>query len=163
MNYTYLDTIIGRILIAGDDDAICAIRFERDNRPDPEWQPATRKLLREASRQLELYFERQLREFVLPLRPKGTSFQKTVWRELQKIPYGGTISYGELACRVGKPHASRAVGAANGANPIPIVIPCHRVIGANGKLTGFGGGLPIKQKLLALESAQLRLAWRARA
>ena len=157
MNYTYLDTIVGRILIAGDDDAIRAIRFERDNRPDPEWQPAARGLVCEASRQLHLYFACKLREFDLPLRPEGTSFQKMVWRELQKVPYGETLSYGELACRVGKPNASRAVGAANGANPIPIVIPCHRVIGANGKLTGFGGGLPIKEKLLALESAQLRL------
>ena len=81
----------------------------------------------------------------------------TVWRNLQDIPYGETISYGELAKRVGNPKASRAVGAANGQNPIPIVIPCHRVIGANGKLTGFGGGLPTKEKLLALESTQLKL------
>src|SRR5713226_366780 len=93
----------------------------------------------------------------LALAPTGTTFQLAVWRRLCEIPYGETISYGELARRLGNPNASRAVGLANGANPIPIVIPCHRVIGSNGKLTGYGGGLPIKEKLLALERRQLRL------
>ena len=93
----------------------------------------------------------------LPLAPQGTPFQLAVWKRLCEIPYGETISYGELARRVGNPNASRAVGLANGSNPIPIVIPCHRVIGSNGKLTGYGGGLPIKEKLLALERRQLRL------
>lgn len=93
----------------------------------------------------------------LPLAPAGTPFQLAVWRKLCEIPYGTTISYGELARHLGNPNASRAVGLANGANPIPIVIPCHRVIGSNGKLTGYGGGLPIKEKLLALERRQLRL------
>jgi methylated-DNA-[protein]-cysteine S-methyltransferase len=157
MKYSYLDTLIGRILIAGDDDAICAIRFERDNEPDAGWIAGMNKPIREASRQLQLYFAGKLHDFALPLRPEGTTFQRTVWRALQDIPYGETISYGELARRVGNPSASRAVGAANGANPIPIVIPCHRVIGANGKLTGFGGGLPIKQRLLGLEAAQMAL------
>ena len=92
-----------------------------------------------------------------PLAPQGTPFQLSVWKRLCEIPYGETISYGELARRVGNPNASRAVGLANGSNPIPIVIPCHRVIGSNGKLTGYGGGLPIKEKLLALERRQLRL------
>jgi methylated-DNA-[protein]-cysteine S-methyltransferase len=92
------------------------------------------------------------------LAPEGTEFQRTVWNRLREIPYGETISYGELAKRVGNPKASRAVGAANGQNPIPIVIPCHRVIGSNGKLTGFGGGLPVKEALLALEAKQGRLA-----
>ena len=90
-------------------------------------------------------------------RPQGTPFQLAVWNRLCEIPYGETISYGELARRIGNPNASRAVGLANGSNPIPIVIPCHRVIGSNGKLTGYGGGLPIKEKLLALERRQLRL------
>ncbi len=90
-------------------------------------------------------------------RPQGTAFQLAVWKRLCEIPYGETISYGELARRLGNPNASRAVGLANGSNPIPIVIPCHRVIGSNGKLTGYGGGLPIKEKLLALERRQLRL------
>ena len=98
------------------------------------------------------YFSGRRTEFDLPLAPEGTEFQRTVWRHLQDIPYGQTISYGELAKRVGNPKASRAVGAANGCNPLPIVIPCHRVIGANGKLTGFGGGLPTKEMLLSLEA-----------
>jgi methylated-DNA-[protein]-cysteine S-methyltransferase len=102
-------------------------------------------------RQLREYFSGRRTEFELPLAPQGTAFQRGVWRQLQEIPYGETISYGELAKRVGNPKASRAVGAANGQNPIPIVIPCHRVIGSNGKLTGFGGGLPTKEALLALE------------
>jgi len=108
-------------------------------------------------RQLKSYFEERTTTFDLPLAPQGTLFQKTVWAELQNIPYGMTISYGELARRIGNAAASRAVGAANGQNPIPIVIPCHRVIGANGSLTGFGGGLPIKKALLALESSQRAL------
>ncbi len=108
-------------------------------------------------KQLREYFAGKRADFDLPLAPEGTEFQRSVWRNLQDIPYGETISYGELAKRVGNPKASRAVGAANGQNPIPIVIPCHRVIGANGKLTGFGGGLPTKEALLALETRQLNL------
>ena len=108
-----------------------------------------------AARQLSEYFSGARTEFDLPLAPEGTEFQRTVWRRLQDIPYGETIAYGELARRVGNPKASRAVGAANGANRIPIVIPCHRVIAANGKLTGFGGGLPIKEALLSLEAKRL--------
>jgi methylated-DNA-[protein]-cysteine S-methyltransferase len=106
---------------------------------------------------LRSYFSGEREEFDLPLAPEGTKFQQEVWRRLCEIQYGQTISYGELARRIGNPQASRAVGLANGSNPIPIVIPCHRVIGSNGKLTGYGGGLPIKEKLLALEKRQLRL------
>jgi methylated-DNA-[protein]-cysteine S-methyltransferase len=113
--------------------------------------------LGEAVRQLRAYFAGELQAFDLPLAPQGTPFQLAVWKHLCEIPYGETISYGELARRIGNPNASRAVGLANGSNPIPIVIPCHRVIGSNGKLTGYGGGLPIKDKLLGLERRQLRL------
>ena len=102
-------------------------------------------------------FAGELREFNLTLAPEGPVFHQRVWRELGNIPYGQTISYGELARRIGSPNASRAVGRANGANPIPIVIPCHRVIGSNGKLTGYGGGLPRKEFLLALEHNQMVL------
>jgi methylated-DNA-[protein]-cysteine S-methyltransferase len=98
-----------------------------------------------------------LTEFDLVLAPEGTPFQVSVWRALQDIPYGETTTYGAVAKLVGRPTAIRAVGAANGANPIPIIIPCHRVIGSNGKLTGFGGGLPTKEKLLKLESRQLHI------
>ena len=104
-------------------------------------------------RQLDAYFGGTLRRFDIPLAPRGTEFQLAVWEALTHIPYGETITYSDLAIRIGNPAAVRAVGAANGANPIPIVVPCHRVIGADGSLTGFGGGLPAKRALLELEGA----------
>ena len=111
-------------------------------------------LLAEARRQLLAYLAGELREFNLPLSPAGTQFQRQVWEELRKVPYGGTVSYGELARRVGRPKAARAVGQANHNNPIPIIIPCHRVVGSGGALTGYAGGLEIKEKLLRLEGAR---------
>jgi len=159
MNYCYLETPIGTLLIAGDDETIRMICFPRNGKPvkpEPEWTESQRGPIAEAVRQLKQYFAGKRVDFDLPLAPEGTEFQRTVWLRLQEIPYGETISYGELAKRVGNPKASRAVGAANGSNPIPIVIPCHRVIGSNGQLTGFGGGLPTKERLLALESRQLQ-------
>jgi len=123
---------------------------------DPSWLRDAAPF-RETISQLKAYFAGELEEFDLALAPAGTPFQLKVWKDLCKIPFGETISYGELARRIGNPNASRAVGLANGSNPIPIIIPCHRVIGSNGKLTGYGGGLPIKEKLLALERKQLRL------
>jgi methylated-DNA-[protein]-cysteine S-methyltransferase len=160
MNYVYLDTPIGKLLLAGDAQALRRIGFPNNNTPEPGWIEEPTGPLKDAARQLREYFRRDRISFDLPLAPEGTSFQKKVWRALQDIPYGETISYGDLARRVGNPKASRAVGAANGQNPIPIVIPCHRVIGANGKLTGFGGGLPVKEVLLALEAEQLQLCER---
>lgn len=159
LSYTYLESAIGTLLLAGDADGLQQILFATDGRPanpNPEWQEDASPLA-EAVRQLKAYFAGELENFDLQLSPQGTPFQQRVWGELQKIPYGETVSYGELARRIGNPKASRAVGLANGSNPISIVIPCHRVIGANGKLTGYGGGLPIKEKLLALEKRQLRL------
>ena len=165
MNYTRMMTPIGELLIAGDGDILRFIHFQTGHfqkklaaPPDPEWEEAGSDVVRETVRQLEAYFARRLRAFDLPLGPQGTDFQKRVWLELEGIRYGETISYGELARRVGNPAASRAVGLANGRNPIPIIIPCHRVIGSNGKLTGYGGGLPIKESLLALEAPQGVLA-----
>jgi len=158
MIYTRMDSPVGPLSIAGDDAGLCFILFSAGNRqavPRPGWQESERGVVFEAVRQLRAYFARKLTRFDLPLTPAGTPFQLDVWRELQRIPYGTVISYGELAYRIGRPHASRAVGAANGANPIPIVVPCHRVIGSNGKLTGYGGGLPIKEALLELERARL--------
>lgn len=126
--------------------------------PDGEFDaPASRGLMAEVLRQLRAYFNGKLRRFDLPLDPQGTPFQLRVWKELQKIPYGETQSYLQIAQAIGKPTGSRAVGMANGRNPIPIVIPCHRVIGASGKLVGFGGGLPTKQRLLLLENPEFRL------
>jgi methylated-DNA-[protein]-cysteine S-methyltransferase len=154
VNYAYLDTPIGTLLIVGDAAAVHRITFPQRGRaakPEPEWQETQRGPVGEANRQLREYFAGSRAEFDLPLAPEGTVFQRSVWRQLQQIPYGETISYRELARRVGNPKASRAVGSANGANPLPIVIPCHRVIASDGTLGGFGGGLPTKQTLLALE------------
>ncbi len=157
--YTQIESPLGPLLLAADDAGLRHIVFateKRAVRPDAAWRE-DRKPLQETIRQLRTYFAGELESFDLPLAPEGTPFQLDVWKRLCDIPYGETISYGELARRIGNPNASRAVGLANGANPIPIVIPCHRVIGSNGKLTGYGGGLPIKEKLLALERRQLRL------
>jgi len=150
-----IDSPVGRLLLAGDGESLIQVRFQSGPRPQPpqaDWV-ADAAPFRAAIEQLGEYFDGRRRRFDLPLAPRGTEFQRRVWRALAEIPYGKTISYGELAHRIGNPSASRAVGLANGANPLPIVVPCHRVIGANGSLTGFGGGLPIKRKLLALEGA----------
>jgi methylated-DNA-[protein]-cysteine S-methyltransferase len=154
MKYAMMESPVGRLTVAGEEDGIQFILFGTGNKaakPERDWQESGCSVIDETIRQLQAYFERKRTQFDLPLREKGTPFQMEVWRELRKIPYGKVISYGELANRIGKPNASRAVGAANGANPIPIVIPCHRVIGANGKMTGYGGGLPVKEALLELE------------
>jgi methylated-DNA-[protein]-cysteine S-methyltransferase len=111
--------------------------------------------LREARRQLEAYFAGESHDFSLPLAPEGTPFQRRVWKALEAIPYGETTSYGEIAAAIGSPGSARAVGAANGAKPIPIVVPCHRVIGRDGSLTGYGGGMDRKKTLLALEARRL--------
>ena len=116
-------------------------------------------LLMEATRQLRAYFAGERREFRLPMDPQGTVFQRQVWRELESIPYGQTRSYSQVAAAIGAPRAVRAVGAANGANPLPIVVPCHRVIGADGRLTGYGGGLALKKRLLEMEGALTASAW----
>jgi methylated-DNA-[protein]-cysteine S-methyltransferase len=158
-SFAYLDSPIGRLLLVADDSGLLQINFSKNQRPAPPeqaWQEDP-SVVREPIAQLEAYFRGELEQFDLALAPQGTAFQQKVWSQLAKIPYGETISYAELARRVHNPNASRAVGLANGRNPIPIVIPCHRVIGSNGKLTGYGGGLPIKEKLLALERRQLRL------
>jgi methylated-DNA-[protein]-cysteine S-methyltransferase len=159
MFYTQIESPLGPLLLAADDAGLRQILFVNGRhpaRPESSWKE-DRVPLNDGIRQLHAYFGGELEKFDLPLAPEGTPFQLGVWRSLCDIPYGETISYGELAGRVGNPKASRAVGLANGSNPIPIVIPCHRVIGSNGKLTGYGGGLPIKEKLLALERRQLRL------
>lgn len=150
-----LDSPIGRLLLAGDGESLIQVCFQSGPRPQhpADGWVADATPFRLAIAQLGEYFAGRRQKFDLPLAPRGTDFQRRVWRALTEIPYGRTISYGELARRIGQPSASRAVGLANGANPLPIVVPCHRVIGADGSLTGFGGGLPIKRKLLALESA----------
>jgi methylated-DNA-[protein]-cysteine S-methyltransferase len=146
---------VGNLLLVSDGTSLKSICFRAGRQPSSihsNWvadpKPFERVLL-----QLQEYFAGRRRQFDLPLDAPGTTFQHRVWQQLSSIPFGETISYGELARRIGNPRAARAVGLANGANPLPIVVPCHRVIGVNGSLTGFGGGLPIKQRLLSLEAA----------
>jgi methylated-DNA-[protein]-cysteine S-methyltransferase len=153
MNYSYFNSPLGKLLLTGNDRLeslhfpIGTTRIE----PQDEWIYDEANF-KEVFCQLEAYFKGELKQFDLKLRPKGTTFQTKVWQQLQKIPYGETLSYGELANKIGNPNASRAVGMANGKNPISIIIPCHRVIGKDGSLTGFGGGIDVKGHLLNLEA-----------
>jgi len=147
---------VGPLLLAVSDDGVHAIEFNAPRHPvkrDARWEAAGHPLLDVLSVQLDEYFAGERHHFDLPLAPEGTDFQRTVWHALARIPYGDTCSYAQLANTIGQPSAVRAVGAANGRNPIPIILPCHRVIGADGALTGFGGGLPTKRFLLELEGA----------
>ena len=150
MDYEFLQTPIGRLLLVGDEAGLRQIEFpsaDQDAHIEPEWRRDARHL-DVAMEQLRAYFAGNRLMFDVLLAARGTDFRKKVWSELSRIPYAETITYGELARRIDAPRASRAVGAANGVNPLPIIVPCHRVIGANGKLTGFSGGLSIKQWLL---------------
>jgi methylated-DNA-[protein]-cysteine S-methyltransferase len=151
--YTLHPSVLGDIFLARTNVGITHIVFQEGTHPitpESDWihDPAA---FDDVSQQLDAYFAGERQDFDLPLAPEGTPFQLTVWDALQSIPYGETISYGELAQEIGRPTASRAVGAANGHNPLPIVIPCHRVIGQDGSLTGYGGGLRFKKALLSLE------------
>jgi methylated-DNA-[protein]-cysteine S-methyltransferase len=154
MSFCYIDSPIGTLTLSCEDEWFTGLYMGTPSkRPDlSDWREAPHaKPLAEAARQLGQYFSGQRRKFELPLKFIGTEFQQRVWRALTEIPYGTTISYGELARRLGNPSASRAVGLANGKNPIAVIVPCHRVIGADGSLTGFGGGLPRKEWLLSHE------------
>ena len=150
-----IDSPVGPLMLAADDHALRHIEFRDNCHPADrrDWHGGDNPILQAAQQQLGEYFTGNRRQFDLPLAPHGTDFQCTVWRALAEIPYGSTISYAQLAQRLGNPNGTRAVGAANGRNPLPIVLPCHRVIGADGGLTGFGGGLPTKEFLLRLEGA----------
>jgi len=155
--YTTFQSNLGEIIIAAHDGGLTHIAFQdgaQPVQPQPGWQ-LDEEPFKEAIQQLTEYFNGQRKTFNLNLAPKGTAFQTKVWSLLQEIPFGKVISYGQLAEQAGNPRASRAVGAANGRNPLPVVIPCHRVIGGNGKLTGYAGGLAIKEKLLQLEQVKL--------
>ncbi|MEP3274834.1 MAG: methylated-DNA--[protein]-cysteine S-methyltransferase [Stappiaceae bacterium] len=154
--YTYYDSPIGAMLVAGDADHLHVLSFptgSRTQKPKAGWHRDD-GLFPETFRQLDAYFAGGLTHFDLPLHFGGTDFQNAVWKALCDIPFGQTTTYGAIANRIGRPAASRAVGAANGANPLPVVVPCHRVIGADKSLTGFGGGLETKRFLLDLESAE---------
>ena len=151
----FMKTPVGELTIVESDDALVEIHF---GHRDVDLPRRARAL---AATQLEEYFAGKRREFDLTLAPRGTGFQLSVWSALRDIGYGQTKTYADIARVIGRPSAIRAVGAANGANPIPIVIPCHRVIGSNGSLTGFGGGIGMKRRLLDFESGALEFAWSA--
>lgn len=153
MSYCYIDSPIGKLLLRGREGVVEELFFPTSERPlsTEAEQKYDEESLKPAIIQLNEYFEGKRQNFDLELSPCGTPFQRSVWQELQKIPYGQTVSYSFIAQKIGNPKGSRAVGMANNKNPIPIIIPCHRVIGKNGTLTGFGGGLDIKRYLLDLE------------
>ncbi len=154
MTRIVIDSPVGPLRITADAAGLREIWFLGDagrGTDAGETDGAGAAAVAETARQLRAYFAGERRDFDLPLAPRGTPFQLAVWRALGAIPYGATTSYGAIAARIGRPQAVRAVGAANGANPLPIIVPCHRVIGSDGRLVGYGGGLPIKRALLALE------------
>ncbi len=156
MHYSYCDTPVGSILIAGDEEGLKLIGFPSEKKrkhPGRHWIEDSAGF-KQVTQQLSDYFKGELQEFTVKIAPHGTPFQLKVLQALRRIPYGQTRSYAELAVEIGHPQAARAVGAANGRNPLPIIIPCHRVIGSGGDLVGFGGGLPVKRYLLNLESGR---------
>lgn len=151
-----IESPVGLLRLSSRGEALIAIEFGAEGRAqDLADQASLSPPLQAAIVQLGEYFAGARRAFELPLAPRGTEFQQAVWEQLALIPFGETTTYGALARAIGRPGSSRAVGAANGANPLPIVLPCHRVVGADRTLTGFGGGLPIKRQLLTLEGLQL--------
>jgi methylated-DNA-[protein]-cysteine S-methyltransferase len=159
VRYTLFDSPIGELLLSGDGETLSGLYFPDGSKalvPRAEW---TRDdgAFQDSRRQLTAYFAGELTSFDLPLAPRGTPFQLRVWEALQQIPYGATTTYGKVATLLGDPKATRAVGLANGSNPIAIIIPCHRVIGADGRLTGYGGGMQRKHWLLAREGRALPL------
>ena len=153
--YKRVQSPVGRLTLVATDEGLAAILWENDPpgrvRLDMQAEDTDHPVLVEAERQLEEYFAGRRQQFTLKLDPSGTAFQRTVWRALMTIPFGETRSYGQIATEIGHPQAARAVGAANGRNPLSIVAPCHRVIGATGALTGFAGGLDVKERLLEFE------------
>ncbi|MGD9852305.1 MAG: methylated-DNA--[protein]-cysteine S-methyltransferase [Nitrospirales bacterium] len=156
VSYWICSSPVGRLLLVGSAKGLQVLQFQDGAHPldiQGSWKKA-REPFRVVMEQLKAYFDGSRFGFHIPLNLEGTPFQRRVWQALQRIPYGRTVSYGEIARQVGSPQASRAVGAANGQNPVSIIVPCHRVIGANGKLVGYGGGLPIKTALLELEQSR---------
>jgi len=152
--YTTVDSPIGELLLLGDGGALRGLYMQEGRKPGtvPRGWARDPEAFVEVRTQLGEYFAGERRSFDLPLEPAGSPFQLQVWRALREVGYGETLSYGELARRIGRPNAPRAVGAANGANPLSVVIPCHRLVGADGTLTGYGGGIERKRLLLDLEA-----------
>ncbi|NDL58088.1 methylated-DNA--[protein]-cysteine S-methyltransferase [Phytoactinopolyspora mesophila] len=158
--WTTIDSPVGELLLTADDAGLTGLHMEeRRHGPagiDPRWV-RDESTFADAHKQIDAYFAGELQEFDLPLNPSGTTFQRRVWASLRTIPYGEVRSYREIAEEIGRPTASRAVGMANGRNPISIIVPCHRVIGTSGALTGYGGGLERKRLLLDMESQEASL------
>ncbi len=155
--YTYIDSPVGQICLEGDDHFLTGLYLPKHKGwrgPERSWQQTDKPFI-VVREQLNEYFAGERQTFDMPLKLTGTPFQRAVWEQLTRIPFGKTLSYGELAIRVGRPTAFRAIGSANGRNPISIIVPCHRVIGSDGQLTGYGGGLDKKRILLALEQPGL--------
>jgi methylated-DNA-[protein]-cysteine S-methyltransferase len=152
--FSEYDSPVGPLLLSGDEDALTGLMFRRGRHIPEGWVGDDERFSAERA-QLDEYFAGERTAFDFPMRLDGAQFDRRVWRALAEIPYGTTATYGEIAERIGAPGRARAVGAANGRNPIAIVVPCHRVIGAGGKLTGYGGGLDRKRELLVLEGALL--------
>ncbi|MFD4574759.1 methylated-DNA--[protein]-cysteine S-methyltransferase [Streptomyces sp. NPDC058417] len=152
--HTVIDSAYGPLTLVADDGVLCGLYMtaQRHRPAEETFGPRDDTLFAETEDQLKAYFAGELKDFTVPLRLTGTPFQRSVWEALRAIPYGETRSYGQLAAALGTPNASRAVGLANGRNPVGIIVPCHRVVGADGGLTGYGGGLDRKQRLLAFES-----------
>lgn len=148
------DSPIGVLTLISNGAAITWLEFEQARYPAPQFKRGTDAVIEAARRELDAYFSGKLKKFSVPVAPQGTPFQQRAWAALCKIPYGATRTYGEQAASLGSPQASRAVGLANGKNPVSIFVPCHRVIGASGALTGYGGGLERKQFLLELEQGR---------
>ena len=149
----YYKSPLGPVEIVGSQDSILSLDFVEDMQPE---NGELTFCVKECLKQLDEYFKGERREFFLNLQPAGTEFQKSVWRQLEEIPYGKTTSYGKIADVIGKPNASRAVGSANGKNPIAIIVPCHRVIGSDGSLTGYGGGVWRKRWLIGFERGEVQ-------
>jgi len=157
--YTTMESPIGELLLVGDGETLSGLYMQDGRKPKriaPDWTESATSFT-DVKRQLEEYFAGERTTFEVKLAAEGAPFEREVWHALEKIPFGETVSYGEIARRVGQPTAARAVGTANGRNPIAVIVPCHRVIGADGSLTGYGGGLERKRLLLELEQGQGRL------
>jgi methylated-DNA-[protein]-cysteine S-methyltransferase len=153
--YTTWESPVGELLLAGDESALRALQLPGRHHHHPSWV-STAEPFAEAIEQLEQYFAGERTNFDLPLAPRGSSFDGAVWDRVAEIPYGETLSYGEVARAIGHPDRARAVGSANARNPLAIIVPCHRVIGSDGSLVGYGGGLELKRALLELESGALQ-------
>jgi methylated-DNA-[protein]-cysteine S-methyltransferase len=160
IRYTFTNSPVGMLYLSGNDEVLKELLFASGREQELSERGLTedKAAFHRVIRQLDAYFSGELKAFDLALEPEGTPFQKAAWEALRSIPYGRTVTYGEQALRMGKPKACRAVGAANGKNPISIIIPCHRVIGQSGKLTGYGGGLDAKKYLLKLEAGAVQEA-----